>query len=154
MRRGSAALLVTLALAGCGGSAKPPAAAKPPLLPHALAQTLAMRANAVAQALERGDGCTALADATGLQNAVAQAIAAHEVPVRLQPTLSATADSLTIQAGLLADTAGGDSVLEWGSVGGVVVVVGRSTPDGPDHPARTPPRISAAWRSFPGTAWL
>ena len=46
-----------------------------------------------------------------------------------------------IQAGLPADTAGGDSVLEWGSVVEgvveVVVVVGRSTPDGPEHPART-----------------
>lgn len=94
MTRGGIALLVTLALAGCGGSAKPPAAAKPPRLPHALAQTLAAQANAVAQALEGGDGCTALADATGLQNAVAQAIAAHEIPVRLQPTLSATVDAL------------------------------------------------------------
>jgi len=95
MRRGGAALLVTLALAGCGGVAKPPVAtAPPPLLPHALAQTLAMQANAVAQALANNDGCTALADATGLQNAVAQAIAAHEVPVRLQPTLSATVDAL------------------------------------------------------------
>jgi hypothetical protein len=94
MRHGGAALLVTLALAGCGGSAKPPAAAQPPRLPHALAQTLATQANAVAQALADGDGCTALADATGLQNAVAQAIAAHEVPVRLQPTLNATVDAL------------------------------------------------------------
>ena len=94
MRRGGVALLVTLALAGCGGSAKPRAAASPPRLPHALAQTLATQANAVAQALAKNDGCTALADATGLQNAVAQAIAAHEVPVRLQPTLSATVDAL------------------------------------------------------------
>jgi hypothetical protein len=94
MKHGGIALLVTLALAGCGGSAKPPAAAKPPRLPHALAQTLAAQANAVAQALEGGDGCTALADATGLQNAVAQAIAAHEIPARLQPTLSATVDAL------------------------------------------------------------
>ena len=94
MRRGGVALLVTLALAGCGGAAKPPAAAQPPRLPHALAQTLAAQANAVAQALADNDGCTALADATGLQNAVAQAIAAHEVPVRLQSTLNATVDSL------------------------------------------------------------
>ncbi|HUZ99877.1 MAG TPA: hypothetical protein VMU74_11030 [Gaiellaceae bacterium] len=94
MTRGGIALLVMLALAGCGGSAKPPAVAKPPRLPHALGQTLATQANAVAQALEAGDGCTALADATGLQNAVAQAIAAHEIPLRLQPTLSATVDAL------------------------------------------------------------
>ena len=94
MRRGGAVVLATLALAGCGGVAKPPAAAKPPRLPHALAQTLAMQANAVAQALQGGDDCTALADATGLQNAAAQTIAAHEGPVRLQPTLSATVDAL------------------------------------------------------------
>jgi hypothetical protein len=94
MRRGGVALVVTLALAGCGGSAKPPAAAKPPRLPQALAQTLASQANAVAQALADNDGCTALADARGLQNAVTQAIAAHEIPVRLQPTLSATVDAL------------------------------------------------------------
>jgi hypothetical protein len=94
MRRAGIALLVTLALAGCGGSAKPPAAAKPPRLPHALAQTLAAQANAVAQALAADDGCTALADATGLQHAVTQAIAAHQIPVRLQPTLNATVDAL------------------------------------------------------------
>ena len=94
MRRAGVALLVTLALAGCGSVARLPAAAKPPRLPHALAQTLAMQANAVAQALAGGDGCTALADATGLQSAVAQAIAAHEVPVRLRAALNATVDAL------------------------------------------------------------
>lgn len=94
MRRAGVALLVTVALAGCGSVAKPPAAAKPPRLPHALAQALAIQATAVAQALAGGDGCTALADATGLQNAVAQAIAAREIPVRLQPTLNATVDAL------------------------------------------------------------
>ncbi|HEX5247311.1 MAG TPA: hypothetical protein VFW41_09290 [Gaiellaceae bacterium] len=95
MRRGAGVLLVALALAGCGGSTKqPPKVAKPPHLPRALAHTLAAEANAVAQALEQTDGCTALRHANDLRNAVTEAVAAREVPARLQPTLTAAVDAL------------------------------------------------------------
>jgi hypothetical protein len=93
MRRG--ALLFLVVLAGCGGSTKqPPAVAKPPHLPRVLAHTLAAQANAVAEALAQTDGCTALAQATALRDAVTQAIAAREVPVRLRATLTAAVDEL------------------------------------------------------------
>ena len=95
MRRGAVALLVALALAGCGGATKqPPRVAKPPRIPRLLAHSLAAEASAVARALAQTDGCTALAHATELQNAVTQAIAAHEVPARLQPTLVAAVQAL------------------------------------------------------------
>jgi hypothetical protein len=95
MRRGAPAILVTLALAGCGGSTtQPPKVAKPPHLPRALAQTLAADANAVAQALEQTDGCTALRDANDLQGAVTQAVADREIPVRLRATLTAAVGEL------------------------------------------------------------
>jgi hypothetical protein len=95
MRRGATALLVALALAGCGGSTKqPPAVAKPPRMPHLLAHTLAAQASSVAQALAQTDGCTAVADANALRDAVTRAIAAHEIPARLQPTLTAAVEAL------------------------------------------------------------
>jgi hypothetical protein len=95
MRLAASALLVALALAGCGGATKqPPAVAKPPHLPRALADTWAAQASAIAEALAQTDGCTALRDANDLQNAVVQAITAHQVPARLQPTLTAAVDAL------------------------------------------------------------
>lgn len=95
MRRGAPALLIALALAGCGGATKrPPAVAKPPHLPRALAHALAAQANAVAEALAQTDGCTALRNATDLEQAVTQAVAAHQVPARLQATLTAAVEQL------------------------------------------------------------
>jgi hypothetical protein len=95
MKRGALALLVALALAGCGGSTKqPPAVAKPPRIPHLLAHTLAEQASSVAQALAQTDGCTAVAHANELRDAVTRAIAAHEIPARLQPTLTASVEAL------------------------------------------------------------
>lgn len=95
MSRGAAALLVALALAGCGGSAtQPPKVAKPPHLPRLLAHTLAAQANAVAQALAQTDGCTALEHANELEDAVTQAVAAHEIPARLRAELTAAVRDL------------------------------------------------------------
>jgi hypothetical protein len=95
MRRAAPVLLVALALAGCGAAAKqPPAIAKPPHLPRVLADTWATQANAVAEALAQTDGCTALRYANDLQGAVTQAIAARQVPARLQSTLIAAVDAL------------------------------------------------------------
>jgi hypothetical protein len=93
MNRAAPLALVVLALSGCGGSSPPPAAvAKPPRLPHALAQTWASESTAVAQALQAGDGCTALAHASTLRTDVDRAAA--EIPARLRATLQPAIDAL------------------------------------------------------------
>jgi len=86
------ALLAVLALAGCGGAAHPPAAAKPPHIPRALAQAWETQASSVAQALAAGDGCTALHQATALRDSVAQAHA--RLPARLRAPLDAVVEQL------------------------------------------------------------
>ena len=90
MKRG--ALLAVLVLAGCGGAARPPAAAKPPHIPRVLARAWATEASSVAQALAAGDGCTALHQATALRDSVAEAHA--RVPVRLRTQLAAVVEQL------------------------------------------------------------
>ena len=93
MSRAALLALVVLALSGCGGSSPPPAAvAKPPRLPHALAQAWASESTAVAQALQAGDGCTALAHASTLRTDVDRA--AGEIPARLRATLQPAIDAL------------------------------------------------------------
>jgi hypothetical protein len=96
MRRGALALAL-LALSGCGGGSKPPAVAKPPRIPRALAHTWATQADAIAQALAGGDGCTALAQANELRDAVAGS--AGRIPVRLRATLTAAVDALPARIG-------------------------------------------------------
>lgn len=79
----SAALL----LAGCGGGGvqNERAAAPPPRLPHALAQELAQRADAVAARLARGDACAAKAQAATLQRAAIASVA--RIPAALREEL-------------------------------------------------------------------
>jgi hypothetical protein len=85
MRLAAPALLAVAALAGCGGAAKHPAAARPPRIPRALAQSWARQANAVAQEIAAGNTCTARTDATTLAAAVTAS--AGRVPVRLRARL-------------------------------------------------------------------
>lgn len=87
-----AALLGVVALAGCGGSATAPHAAKPPRIPRALAHSWAVQADAVATSLAAGDGCTALRQATELRDSVAQA--QTQVPARLRGQLTAVVEQL------------------------------------------------------------
>ncbi|MFL5913936.1 MAG: hypothetical protein ACJ768_25650 [Gaiellaceae bacterium] len=68
--------------------------AKPPRIQRPLAHSLAAQASAVARALEQTDGCTALAQANELRDAVAQAVAANEIPVRLSAKLTAAVEEL------------------------------------------------------------
>lgn len=92
MTRIAAIAAAVLVLAGCGGSTAPPPVAKPPRIPRALAQTWAAQANAVAQALRAGDGCTAVRDATELRASIAQS--EQQVPRRLRAMLVSTVNAL------------------------------------------------------------
>jgi len=92
MRRAGAALVLALALGGCGGSSRPAAVAKPPRLPRALAHAWASESNAVAQALAAGDGCTALDHANALRSGVDRA--AGDIPRRLRAMLQPMVDAL------------------------------------------------------------
>ena len=90
--RSLALLLTGLAAAGCGGTHR--AVAPPrPTLPAGVASQLATLSESVANALDTGDGCTALALATELQKRSADAIARGQVPPTLrQPLRNATAE--------------------------------------------------------------
>jgi len=93
MTRAALTAAAVLVLAGCGGgkTAAPPVA-KPPRIPHVLAQEWVRQANAVAQALAARDGCTAVDDANALRAAVTSSEA--QVPRRLRATLLAAVDGL------------------------------------------------------------
>jgi hypothetical protein len=87
-------LVVTLTAAGCGGGGHPATAPKPPKLPRALAQSWAQQADAVAAAVDAGDGCTALQRAETLRTQVVGAVNAHRVPRRYLEPLVSTANDL------------------------------------------------------------
>jgi hypothetical protein len=83
---------VVLVVAGCGGSRQ-----AAPKLPHDLGATLASQTDRIASAAERGDPCTALSLARGLQSSVIQAINAGRVPGDLQEPLQTAANGLVDQ---------------------------------------------------------
>jgi hypothetical protein len=88
-----AAVLVVLALAGCGGTAER-AKPKQPRLPRDLAQSWAQQSDAVAGALESGDGCTAQQLAVSLHAQFIAAVNERRVPPRLQEPLGAALNDL------------------------------------------------------------
>jgi hypothetical protein len=93
MRRGGTWLAVTgatLALAACGGDAKP----EEPGLPPSVAERLAGESEAIADKLDGGDTCGAAQQADVLENAVERAISAGDVPAELQSELLETARQL------------------------------------------------------------
>jgi hypothetical protein len=92
--RGSLLALCLFVLAGCGGGGQTTERRPPPRLPHALAQSWAQQADAVAAALEAGDGCTALERAVALRTQVVTATNAHRVPRRYLEQLLGTANDL------------------------------------------------------------
>lgn len=94
MRRLLAPVLVALAAAGCGGSAKPRVVTVQPRLPRALAQDWQQQADAVSAALAANDGCTARAKAVALQQSVIRAIDARRIPRRFDETLQGAANEL------------------------------------------------------------
>ncbi len=93
-RHAAAALAGLVLLAGCGSSPRERAAVPPPRLPRVLAAELARSSDAVAAALDSGDGCSALAAARTLQQQTAAAIAGHQVTAGLQQPLKASVDDL------------------------------------------------------------
>jgi hypothetical protein len=88
-----ALLGAAVALAGCGGSGARTETQPPPRLPHALAQSWAREADAVAAALAAGDGCTAQRLAGELSAEVDGA--SGRAPRRLLVPLAAAVDGLT-----------------------------------------------------------
>jgi hypothetical protein len=94
------ALLLGLALAGCGGGTVTTdvttTAATPPV-PRTTALQLADEADAVAADLDRGDGCAAREHAARLRTDAVAAINAHVVPGPYQETLLGRVQSLEAQ---------------------------------------------------------
>lgn len=81
----------SVALAGCGGESESTAE---PRIPHATAERLAQRAELVADALDRGDGCAAEHEAAQLVEQSLTAVNAGEVPPPLQEELLGTAQDV------------------------------------------------------------
>jgi hypothetical protein len=83
-------LLLTAAVAGCGGAKKPPQ----PTLPVALAEQLAGRSDKVAAALDAGDPCRALKEARRLRDEMVAAVNAGRVPSPFQEQLGSSVQDL------------------------------------------------------------
>jgi hypothetical protein len=87
-----AVLLSALVLAGCGGGGGQESEAEPePTLAPALANDLADRSEAIAEAFEGGDPCSAAHQADDLVRAIDDAIAAGDVPASMRRALRSTA---------------------------------------------------------------
>jgi hypothetical protein len=88
-----AAVAVALCLAGCGSD--PERRPTPePTLPHSLAVVLAQRSEAIATALDAGDGCAALTLARELQQRTIAAINAGRVDAALLEPLQGRVNEL------------------------------------------------------------
>jgi hypothetical protein len=83
-------VLLSAALAGCGGEKTPPQ----PKLPVALAQQLADRSDNVAAALTAGDSCRAHEEAVRLRDETIAAVNAGRVPGPFQEQLGASVQDL------------------------------------------------------------
>jgi hypothetical protein len=96
-RRSVAALVAAAAVAGGCGSGEPGAeTTRPPqpTLPRTVADDLAARSEAIADALDAGDVCTAAVRADELRTATIEAINNGDVPAAFQEDLQARANEL------------------------------------------------------------
>jgi hypothetical protein len=87
-----AALCLAIALAGCGGGSTPTTAQAE--LPRAVADDLASKSDAIADALDGGDQCKAAQLADELKNAVEAAVSGGKVPSEFQGELVRNATDL------------------------------------------------------------
>ena len=94
--RTASVLAAALAIAGCGGDGESALETTQtrPTLSRAVADDLAARSDAVADALDAGDTCTAAHRADELLDAVLAAINEGRVPRQLQEDLTARANEL------------------------------------------------------------
>lgn len=86
-------LVLTVVLAGCGGTKHPTATAPAPL-PPTLAHTWASQATQIATALAANNGCAAQRLATTLETEYVTAVNAHTLPQRFRETLGSTLNDL------------------------------------------------------------
>jgi hypothetical protein len=92
-----AAPLACLAVAGCGGGGTAASTGAQAAIPHQLGLQLVGRTSAVEASLSIGDQCTALQEASGLQQAEEDAIAAGRIPAELQAPLVDSTQALIDQ---------------------------------------------------------
>lgn len=88
-----AAWTLAIVLAGCGGSSNQTAQSQPEL-PRAVAEDLASKSDAVADALDAGDTCKAAELADRLKDAVEAALAGGQVPPAFRAELVRNATDL------------------------------------------------------------
>jgi hypothetical protein len=94
-RRTIVCIAAALAAAGCGGAERSAETTPPrPVLPRAVADDLAARSDAIADALDAGDVCTAAHRADELKGATIAAINEGKVPAPFQEDLQARANEL------------------------------------------------------------
>jgi hypothetical protein len=94
-RRTVVCIAAVLAAAGCGGGERSAeTTAPPPTLPRSVADDLAARSDAIADALDAGDVCTAAVRADELKDATIAAINNGQVPSAFQEDLQARANEL------------------------------------------------------------
>jgi hypothetical protein len=96
-RVSAAALVVAVALGGCGGDDRASNAtetAAAPTLPRALAEELALASDDVAELLETGDGCAASERAADLRERALAAVESGDVPAALEEPLVTAVEGL------------------------------------------------------------
>jgi hypothetical protein len=99
-RASAAALLVTVALAACGGgdgASDETATAAAPTLPRALAEELALASDDVAALIEAGDGCAASERAAELRERTLAAVESGDVPAELEDPLVTAVEALATE---------------------------------------------------------
>jgi hypothetical protein len=96
LRKSILLFAVALAASGCGGGGRSADTTAPPrpTLPRNVAEDLAARSDAIADALDAGDVCTAAVRADELRRATINAINNGQVPQEFQEDLQARANEL------------------------------------------------------------